>query len=266
MAQRCLRSRPRPLAIARGADATARPGNEPWPQVARAGTPARFADLDALARTPATGPLASLASSTRASFLRQLGHHVGARSWDGRAFALAGSDPEAGADALIGLAADALGIGRFALSGTAAAAGRRDARGTARRGDCRCGARWVSAELAMFTGDGAAAVGHAERAVELAGVDRLGATRRQVGCGARRGAVQRRAMQRSPGVSRTPRSSAAERLGLMPLTWALACLLGDVGSAVHSPHRIAEIRDESADTVRRRGGVWAAPLTPFATP
>ena len=48
-----------------------------------------------------------------------------------------------------------------------------------------------------------------------------------------------------------------ERFGFMPLTWALACLLADIGSAAQPPRRIAEIRAESADTVRRRGGVWA---------
>jgi hypothetical protein len=43
----------------------------------------------------------------------------------------------------------------------------------------------------------------------------------------------------------------------VPLSWALACLLCDVGSAVHAPDRIAAIRDETAEAVRRRGGVWA---------
>src|SRR5262245_2078053 len=72
------------------------------------------ADLDAILRTERSGPLVSLAHSTRASFLRQLGWHDRARRWDGRALSLAGSDREAGADAFIGLAADALGVGRFA--------------------------------------------------------------------------------------------------------------------------------------------------------
>jgi hypothetical protein len=96
--------------------------------------------------------------------LRQLGWHDRARGWDGRALALAGSDQEAGADAFIGLAADALGVGRFAASATA----------LQRAGELATGPRlpvrlaWVSAELAMARGEGATAVGHAERAVELA--------------------------------------------------------------------------------------------------
>jgi hypothetical protein len=44
---------------------------------------------------------------------------------------------------------------------------------------------------------------------------------------------------------------------MIPLRWALACLLADIGSATHSVQEVAAIRDESADTVRSRGGVWA---------
>src|SRR4051812_34241515 len=81
---------------------------ERWQRAVAAGGQGRYAsamtELDALARTPSLGSLASLAHSARASFLRQLGGHVAARSWDGYALAFAGSDAEAGADALIGLA------------------------------------------------------------------------------------------------------------------------------------------------------------------
>ena len=95
---------------------------ELWLRAVVAGGQGRYgsalADLATLRRGP-RGPLVSLAHSTRASFLRQLGWHEPARTWDGRASALAGADPEAGADALIGLAADALGVGRFAASGRA---------------------------------------------------------------------------------------------------------------------------------------------------
>src|SRR4029078_5358283 len=72
-------------------------------------------ELDAIDRVPG-GPVPSLALSTRASFLRQLGRHVDARGWEGRVLAGAGGNADARADALIGLAADALGVGRFALS------------------------------------------------------------------------------------------------------------------------------------------------------
>jgi hypothetical protein len=232
---------------------------ETWQRAVAAGGQGRyasgFADLEDLACAQPTGPLASLASSTRASFLRQLGHHVDARSWDGRAFALAGSDAEAGADALIGLAADALGTGRFALSGRLLRLARKTiGDGSPGRLPVRCG--WVSAELAMFTGDGAAAVGHAERAVELA--TSTGSVRHAV----KSDVVLAAALCSAGHVEASRRVAdaaltATERLGFVPLTWALACLLEGVGSAVHPLERIAEIRDQSADTVRRRGGVWA---------
>src|SRR3954452_8672267 len=93
---------------------------ETWQRAVAAGGQGRYAagftDLESLCRFSDSGPLASLGLSTWASFLRQLGRHVDARSWDGRAFALSGPDPEAGADALIGLAGDALGVGRFSAS------------------------------------------------------------------------------------------------------------------------------------------------------
>jgi hypothetical protein len=238
---------------------TARTPLESWQRAVAAGGQGRyasgFADLDDIARAPAAGPLTSLALSTRASFLRQLGNHVGARSWDGRAFALAGSDAEASADALLGLAADALGIGRFALSA------RLLQRARAMIGDASPGRLpvrfgWVSAELAMFTGDGAAAVGHAERAVALAAS--TGSVRHAV-----KSDVVLAAALCSAGDSAASRRVAdaalatTERFGLIPLTWALASLLADIGSAVHAADRIAEIRADSADTVRRRGGVWS---------
>ncbi len=94
-----------------------------------------------------------------------------ARGWDGRALALAAGDPEAGADALIGLAADALGVGRFAAAATLLA--RADALLASpqlRRLPDRLPVRrrWVAAEFAMARGEGDAAVRHAGEAVELA--------------------------------------------------------------------------------------------------
>jgi hypothetical protein len=215
-----------------------------------------FADLDSLGRTPSTGTAASLAFSTRASFLRQLGGHDGARVWDGRAWAAAGSDVEAGADALVGLAADALGVGRFALSARLLRrAGEIVAGDTSKRLPIRLA--WVSAELAMFTGDGPAAVGHAQRAVALAeGWNSVRhATKSQVVLAAARcSAGDVAASRRVADTALT----ATERHGLVPLSWALACLLGDIGSAMRSPSEIAAVRDGSAAVVRHRGGTWTA--------
>src|ERR1700744_4536128 len=131
-----------------------------------------YADLAVLRRSGAARRLVSLAHSTQGSFLRQLGWHTLARGWDGRALALAGTDPEAGAGALIGLAADARGVGRFAAA--AALLARSDpllASGASEvtvpdRLPVR--RRWVAAELAMACGEGEIAVRHASEAVELA--------------------------------------------------------------------------------------------------
>lgn len=231
---------------------------ESWLRAVAAGGQGRYAsalaDLAAVARAPERGPLLSLAYSTRASFLRQLGGHDLARGWDGRAWAAAGPDREAGADALVGLAADALGVGRFALS---AALLQRADRLIDGSGPVRLPVRlrWVSAELDMACGAGAAAVGHAERAIELA--ESTASARHAV-----KSAVVLAAALCSAGRLPDARRVAdeafgeTERLGLIPLRWALACLLADIGSTVHPPAHVAAVRDAAADTVRRRGGVW----------
>jgi hypothetical protein len=232
---------------------------EAWQRAVAAGGQGRyasgFADLDAVGRVLGAGPLASLALSTRASFLRQLGRHVDAQSWDGRAFALAGSDAEARADALTGLAADALGVGRFAASARLLQRARVVV-GEASSERLPVRLAWVSAELAMFTGAGGEAVRHAERAVALS--TSTGSARHAV-----KSDVVLAAALCSTGELEASRRVAdaaletTERLGLVPLTWALSRLLCDIGSAEHAPDQIAAIRDESADAVRRRGGVWA---------
>jgi hypothetical protein len=51
--------------------------------------------------------------------------------------------------------------------------------------------------------------------------------------------------------------AATHRSGLVPLRWALGCLLADIGSTTHSAQQVVAIRDAAADTVRRGGGVWS---------
>jgi hypothetical protein len=168
---------------------------------------------------------------------------------------LAGSDAEARADALTGLAADALGVGRFAASARLLQRAH-DVVGDASSGRLPVRLAWVSAELAMFTGAGGAAVRHAEHAVSLS--TSTGSARHAV-----KSDVVLAAALCSTGELEASRRVAdaalatTERLGLVPLTWALSRLLCDIGSAKHAPDQIAAIRDESADAVRRRGGVWA---------
>lgn len=239
-----------------------------WLRAVAAGGQGRYgsayADLATLRRQVAAGPLASLAHSTHGSFLRQLGWHTLARGWDGRAFALAGDDPEARADALVGLAADALGLGRFAVAATlltradAALKGTGLTAPTADRLAVRRG--WVGAELAMASGDGPTAVRRAEEAVEKARTMAGGSARHRVKsdvvlaaalCSA--GAVERARAVAEPALQ------AAEPLGLTPLRWALACLLIDTGSVTVPPQglpELAEIRDICAGEVQRAGGTW----------
>jgi hypothetical protein len=112
---------------------------------------------------------------------------------------------------------------------------------------------WVSAELAMARGDGATAVRHAGRAVELAAS--FGSARHAV-----KSDVILAAALCSAGEIEASRRVAdaalqdADRLGIIPLCWALACLLADIGSARHSAADVLRIRNECAATVRRRGG------------
>jgi hypothetical protein len=230
-----------------------------WLRAVAAGGQGRYgsasADLVALRRAARSGLLASLTHSTQASFLRQLGGHAAARSWDGRAAALAGADVQAGVDALLGLAADALGVGRFAAS--AALLDRAHARLHASASADRLPIRWqwVAAELAMARGEGVAAVRHAERAVELAAVQPSLRHR------AKSEVVHAAALCASGRLDQA--CSVAEnallttgKLGLIPLRWAVASLLVDISSDTGAATEVAAIRDACAETVRRAGGVW----------
>jgi hypothetical protein len=231
-----------------------------WLRAVGAGGQGRYAsacdDLAALLRCAPVGVLASLAYSTQASFLRQLGWHQLARGWDGRAMALAGADPEAAADALIGLAADALGVGRLAASATLLSraeplvADAQQHRLSVRRA-------WVSAELAMAAGDGAAAVRNAELGVELAATTVDGSARHA----AKSDVVLAAALCSAGAVDRARTLGEATleltgRLGLVPLRWAVACLLADIGSPARPVADLCVIRDECARQVQHWGGAW----------
>ncbi|MUL81243.1 MULTISPECIES: hypothetical protein [unclassified Mycolicibacterium] len=231
---------------------------ERWLRAVAAGGQGRYGcaltELAMILRSRDAGPLVSLAYSTRASFLRQLGGHTRARGADGLAWAHCGDDDEAAADALVGLAADALGVGRFGVS--ARLLDRARAIDTAGNPRQRVRLSWVSAELAMARGDGAEAVQHARRGVAAAAEH--SSTRHTV-----KSDVVLAAALCSAGELEAAREVAdtallaTEKSGLIPLRWALACLLADIGSTAHDAAQIAQIRDLSADTVRRRGGVWS---------
>ncbi|MFJ6675137.1 hypothetical protein ACIQMJ_28875 [Actinosynnema sp. NPDC091369] len=122
------------------------------------------------------GLFGSLAASTLASHRRQLGGHAAARVLDGRALAMVPEDDRvdpddvdaagARADALLGLAADAVGSGRLDEA-------RRLHAGVEPRGwRSRVRHRWLAAEIAL-------AGGHADRAVHPA--EEAAATAREAG-------------------------------------------------------------------------------------
>ena len=233
----------------------ARTPREHWLRAVAAGGQGRYAnalaDLEIV-----SGPCLSLAASTRASFLRQLGWHAAARTWDGRALAIAGDHVDARADALIGLAADALGVGRFALSARLLDRAGDVIVATSASGRLPVRLSWVIAELAMVTARGTDAVRSARTAVVLAA--ELGSTRHAV----KSDVVLAAALCSSGALDEARHVAdgalhAAEVAGLVPLSWALACLLGDIGSAVHPPDTIAQMRTRSASVVEDRGGTWA---------
>ncbi|MHC9291703.1 hypothetical protein ACRCUN_04505 [Mycobacterium sp. LTG2003] len=230
---------------------------ERWLRAVAAGGQGRYgcalAELAELSRT-ASGSLLSLAHSTRASFLRQTGWHTRARGADGMAWAHCGGDVEAASDALVGLAADALGVGRFGVSARLLERAHLIDGGERSRTAVRL--EWVSAELAMARGDGDTAVGHAERGVAAAAI--YGSTRHAI-----KSDVVLAAALCTAGRLDAARAVAdaallsADKSGMIPLRWALACLLAGIGSTAYTAAQVCDIRDVSADTVRRRGGVWS---------
>jgi hypothetical protein len=117
--------------------------------------------------------------------------------------------------------------------------------------------RWVAAELAMASGEGETAVRHAEEAVELAQAMVVASARHLV-----KSEVVLAAALCSAGCIDRARAVAEAaldvtgRLRLIPLRWALACLLIDIESVTFSVQQLYELRDICAGQVRRAGGAW----------
>lgn len=178
---------------------------------------------------------ASLAASTLASHRRQLGGHGAARRLDGEALQMAmraDSGPEdpdgldirgALSDALLGLAADNLAIGRVAVARRLVTAAAENPAGW--RGRVRAG--WVGAEVELATGSAVDAVAPAELARELA--HERGARRHAIKSDLVLGASlaatgESVARTRAIGLVRNA-LAAAEELALLSLVWP-ACLIG----------------------------------------
>lgn len=238
-----------------------------WYRAVAAGGQGRYsagvAQLDSLSTSESLSEvLRSSIASTRASWLRQVGSHEVAARFDGIAVASVGlgeaQDPsvlEAQCDALTGLAADRLGVGRFAESDSLLTRCEsildRDERAP-QLWRCRLRARWVRAELAMMSGEGASAVRYALDARELA--TDIVSLRHRIKTDLVLGAAYC-----SIGDVDRGRDAAYEVLdacaeaGLVPLRWAAAMLLGGLGDTVTA----SPIIDECSATLARRGAHFA---------
>ncbi|MFD6196087.1 hypothetical protein ACFWE3_05225 [Mycobacteriaceae bacterium NPDC060252] len=207
-----------------------------------------------------TDRLASLALSTRASLLRQLGWHALARGFDGRALAMAHADAEARSDALVGLAADALGLGRFALAHALLGQAQR----LSAHGDVRWPWRlplrlaWVHAELAMVSGDGARSLRYARTAERLA-LD-VPSVRHQVKTAMVLAAALSSAGDLAESAVVAARGlQAATAHGLVPLRWALAAMLASLPASEEvgqSHENLVAIRRDCAAWIAHAGGRW----------
>lgn len=224
-----------------------------WRRAVALGGQGRYANAAAelaVLVVPTTAPwLRSLAWSTRASHLRQVGGHVLARRLDGAALAVAarvegGAGATARCDALVGLAADALGSGRIAL------ARRLLVRAAEQLGSAedRCTVRWcwVSAETALCADDTDAARAHAAAARVLA--DTGSSVRHQV-----KSLLVEAAAKGSTKEAEQAWAAAVEH-GLLALRWAATMLLlalqgNPVGGQIGRENTV------SHDLLARRGGV-----------
>lgn len=234
-------------------------GGQGWYAAARA-------ELIDVVRTTGDPALRSLALSTEASLLRQLGWHARASALDGQALVqVAGSarevsgDPLRAAaicDALTGLAADALGVGRPQVSA------RLLRRCRAEMDRAPVGMRalvrwhWVSAETALAA-PGSGLIGepaavHAEAA--LAAAQEWGSIRHQVKSRLLTAAAAAGAgdIDRSRARADQVNAQCAEH-ELLPLRWAAAMLRSGVCESPAARSAAAEA-DEYSRVLAGRGG------------
>ncbi|PWV77604.1 hypothetical protein DFR69_103203 [Nocardia neocaledoniensis] len=218
------------------------------------------ADLSILARTRIDPALRSLAASTHGSLVRQLGGHAAAATLDGRAAASAraatgSAGAEAMADALTGLAADALGTGRLALAHRLL--GRVEPLLVDAPDRCAVRWHWVRAETALAGGAAAPALADAERAAELAAA--LTSVRHRV----KSALLVAAATAASGDLARAAELADAVDLacrehGLLPLRWAAAMLRAGVAEPAAAQVAAREAADHAA-RIRAMGGDFAAP-------
>ncbi len=218
-----------------------------WWRAVALGGQGRYAaaetELVTILREPAGGSWVSLAASTRGSHLRQVGRHGAARPWDARALLTAADAPDL-VDALVGLAADALGSRQTEVAHRLLARCEPSLAAAGWRGTLRWW--WVAAETALCEGALPEARDHAAQGERLA--QRCGSIRHQ---------VKSRLVLAAARGGDDGALLAAELLdqahehGLLPLRWAAAMLVNAVqpGSEVIA----AQLR-AMTELLSRRGG------------
>jgi len=224
---------------------------------------AAHAELRRTGRLTRDPVLRSLAASTEASLLRQLGWHARAATVDGRALGLASGAEDSYVtnitepicDALTGLAADALGTARPALAARLLERCRGPVEAA---GGWRPLLRWhwVCAETALAApGSGliaAPAREHAEVAVEIA--QGCPSIRHRVKSGLLLAAAT--AASGDLGHSAELAAGVADRCaeyGLLPLRWATAMLRGGVETGSAATRAAAEAADCARELAIRGG-------------
>ncbi|MFD4292039.1 hypothetical protein ACFWPA_05040 [Rhodococcus sp. NPDC058505] len=238
----------------------ARSARDRWLRAVALGGQGRYAaartELAAVRRERPGAVLASLAASTEASLLRQLGWHRLASAHDGRALAVIGDDRTplavaARCDALTGLAADALGCGRTALGFRLLerCADLLDGETDESLLRQRIRLHWVSAEMLLVSGDPDRGRRHAAAAVDLAAGSP--SARHQVKSDLLLAAAVSAGPDPAAAVDPARRVLARCREhDLVPLEWAAAMLLGGV-----APGPEADLaRQRSASRIIRAGG------------
>jgi tetratricopeptide (TPR) repeat protein len=167
----------------------------------------------------------ALGEATLASVHRQLGRHAEARAHDEVALLLSGATGEAGFDAVLGLAADAVGLGEAAAARDhlATATALASAHPEWWRQRVRLG--WVQAEVALLEGRPADAVASAAASVDQA--EHAGAPRHVAKGLLFQGVSLVEAGRHDQAASTLRRAGLlAESLGTLPLLWPARAVLG----------------------------------------
>jgi tetratricopeptide (TPR) repeat protein len=168
---------------------------------------------------------AALASASAASVHRQLGRHGAARTYDEQGLARTDGSGEAAFDCLLGLAADAVGLGEKAAAQEHLAAAQKLAEGRAEWWRQRVRLGWLDAEVGLLVGDGETAATAAEQAVDLA--ERSGAPRHVAKGLLFLGVAQVEAGRLDDAATSLKRGGLlAESLGTLPLLWPTRAVLG----------------------------------------